>query len=77
MLSDLRPLEKGNVLWFNLGKGIGIIRPDSADEEDVYFDLASLDEDLVGTILPNMHVEFLSKRTLVGMYAQIVKPIVG
>jgi cold shock CspA family protein len=63
----------GIILWFNLAKDLGIIRPNQIDEDDLYFNMASLvdrkDQNLLasGTL-----VEYSCEQTFIGIYASKV-----
>lgn len=68
--------QRGVILWFNLGKGMGIIRPENNKEDDVRFDSASIGRD-VEQLEGGLHVEYLAEQELIGRYATRIRIISG
>ena len=64
----------GTILWFNLAKDLGIIRPSQNDEDDIYFNTASLvDRRDQNLLTSDTSVEYTCEQTLIGIYANRVR----
>ncbi|MCP4614715.1 MAG: cold shock domain-containing protein [Planctomycetes bacterium] len=64
--------HSGIILWFNLGKGLGIIRPSNPDADDIYFNISSIGDQSVESVWSGKHVEYHAEQNLIGMYATVL-----
>ncbi|MBM7846495.1 cold shock domain-containing protein [Herpetosiphon giganteus] len=66
--------KKGIILWFNLGKGMGVIRSDIFDEDDIRFDVSDIDDD-IEILTSGLPVEYIAEQSLIGMCAVEIRII--
>jgi cold shock CspA family protein len=65
--------KSGSVLWFNLGKGYGLIRPNNPEDDDVSFNVSSIFGQNVELANSGTQVEYLEEQGATGMQAVSVR----
>jgi len=75
MTADTQLWLQGHILWYNLGKGFGLIRPEDSNADDVRFEPSVFINQNIELLEPNTPVEYQVEQNLIGMCATTFRTI--